>query len=288
MRHTELHTYLGARGWFLCEPLPKTPPAPDGTQYNAQQPYSTASIQNSTSSIHTFRRKEPCTSRTATGTLPNPAPQTKPLKEAPRDRISIHWRVAPKKPKTHCTFMPAWAHRLLTFSFAISAAKFLSSPIQTNPRSFRIFAQSLPLQRRKINIATFPKSPVQLIASRKTKEQTLLPTMLDKLVGFAMLVAASVIFLYYTIWTLLMVKPPPSYALKEGTQNRTDNTRAQPFVDGDHPLQNLFLPRVWAIRIPVILLLLGSAVVGSFVGMVMIRSNQKKAAKAKAAAKKKA
>ncbi|GFP52195.1 hypothetical protein TASIC1_0001034700 [Trichoderma asperellum] len=80
-----------------------------------------------------------------------------------------------------------------------------------------------------------------------------------------MLVAASVIFLYYTIWTLLM-----------------------PFVDIDHPLQNLFLPRVWAIRIPVILLLLGSAVVGSFVGMVMIRSNQKKAAKAKAAAKKKA
>ncbi|KAH8128716.1 hypothetical protein ACSS6W_003781 [Trichoderma asperelloides] len=89
--------------------------------------------------------------------------------------------------------------------------------------------------------------------------------MLDKLVGLAMLVAASVIFLYYTIWTLLM-----------------------PFVDIDHPLQNLFLPRVWAIRIPVILLLLGSAVVGSFVGMVMIRSNQKKAAKAKAAAKKKA
>ncbi|KAH0527880.1 hypothetical protein TsFJ059_002804 [Trichoderma semiorbis] len=89
--------------------------------------------------------------------------------------------------------------------------------------------------------------------------------MLDKLVGFAMLVAASVIFLYYTIWTLLM-----------------------PFVDSDHPLQNLFLPRKWAIRIPVILLLLGSAVVGSFVGMVMIRSNQKKAAKAKAAAKKKA
>ncbi|KKP02151.1 dolichyl-phosphate mannosyltransferase polypeptide 2, regulatory subunit [Trichoderma harzianum] len=80
-----------------------------------------------------------------------------------------------------------------------------------------------------------------------------------------MLVAASVIFLYYTIWTLLM-----------------------PFVDVDHPLQNLFLPRKWAIRIPVILLLLGSAVVGSFVGMVMIRSNQKKAAKAKAAAKKKA
>ena len=32
---------------------------------------------------------------------------------------------------------------------------------------------------------------------------------LDKLVGLAMLVAASVVFLYYTIWTLLMVRPPP-------------------------------------------------------------------------------
>ncbi|GKT99520.1 unnamed protein product [Fusarium langsethiae] len=88
-------------------------------------------------------------------------------------------------------------------------------------------------------------------------------TMLDKIVGLAMLVAASVVFTYYTIWTLLM-----------------------PFVDDDHPLQNFFPPRVWAIRIPVIIILLGSAVVGSFLGMVMIRSNQKKAAKAKVAAKK--
>ncbi|KAH7272806.1 Dolichol phosphate-mannose biosynthesis regulatory protein [Fusarium sp. LHS14.1] len=87
--------------------------------------------------------------------------------------------------------------------------------------------------------------------------------MLDKIVGLAMLVAASVVFLYYTIWTLLM-----------------------PFVDDDHVLQNFFPPRVWAIRIPVIIILLGGAVVGSFLGMVMIRSNKKKAAKAKAAAKK--
>jgi len=38
----------------------------------------------------------------------------------------------------------------------------------------------------------------------------------------------------------------------------------------------------------VILILLGSAVVGSFLSVVMIRSNQKKAAKARAAGKKKA
>ncbi|KAK3379364.1 dolichol phosphate-mannose biosynthesis regulatory protein [Lasiosphaeria ovina] len=85
--------------------------------------------------------------------------------------------------------------------------------------------------------------------------------MLDKLVGLAMLVAATVVFLYYTIWTLLM-----------------------PFVDSDHPLQNFFPPRVWAIRIPVMLVLVGCAVVGSFLSVVMIRSNRKKAAKALAQA----
>jgi hypothetical protein len=31
------------------------------------------------------------------------------------------------------------------------------------------------------------------------------PSQLDKLVGLAMLVASSVVFLYYTVWTLLMV-----------------------------------------------------------------------------------
>ncbi|TKA63821.1 hypothetical protein B0A55_10017 [Friedmanniomyces simplex] len=81
---------------------------------------------------------------------------------------------------------------------------------------------------------------------------------LDKLVGASMLVAASAVFLYYTIWTLLL-----------------------PFVDSNHPLQSLFPPRVWAIRIPVILLLLGGAVVGSFFSVVMIRSNRKKAMKAR-------
>ncbi|KAL4884348.1 dolichol phosphate-mannose biosynthesis regulatory [Aspergillus karnatakaensis] len=79
-----------------------------------------------------------------------------------------------------------------------------------------------------------------------------------------MLLAATAIFLYYTAWTLLM-----------------------PFVDPGHPLHAFFLPRVWAIRIPVFLTLLGSAVVGTFIGIVMINSNKKKVAKAKVAAKKK-
>ncbi|KAF2254423.1 dolichol phosphate-mannose biosynthesis regulatory [Trematosphaeria pertusa] len=82
--------------------------------------------------------------------------------------------------------------------------------------------------------------------------------MLDRLVGLSMLIAATAVFLYYTIWTLFM-----------------------PFVDEDHPLHSFFPPRVWAIRIPVILVILFSTVVGSFLSVVMIRSNRKKALKAK-------
>jgi dolichyl-phosphate mannosyltransferase polypeptide 2 regulatory subunit len=118
-----------------------------------------------------------------------------------------------------------------------------------------------------------------------------------------MLVAASVIFLYYSIWALVMVSAPSlerlsSLPLSSPANGDFHNDQRyslltsvlwlQPFVDDDHVLQNFFPPRVWAIRIPVIIILLGSAVVGSFIGMVMIRSTRKKAAKAKAAAKKKA
>ncbi|KAF8471796.1 dolichol phosphate-mannose biosynthesis regulatory protein Dpm2 [Kalaharituber pfeilii] len=88
--------------------------------------------------------------------------------------------------------------------------------------------------------------------------------MFDKLAGLAMLLVASFVFLYYSIWTLLM-----------------------PFVDPGHPLHDLFPPRVWAIRIPVIIILVGLAVVGSFVSVVMIRSGKKARAKAAAAAGKK-
>ncbi|KAF1948334.1 dolichol phosphate-mannose biosynthesis regulatory, partial [Byssothecium circinans] len=80
----------------------------------------------------------------------------------------------------------------------------------------------------------------------------------DRLVGLTMLLAATTVFVYYTIWTLFM-----------------------PFVDEDHILHSFFLPRVWAIRIPVILLILFGTIVGSFLSTVMIRSNRKKALKAK-------
>lgn len=55
---------------------------------------------------------------------------------------------------------------------------------------------------------------------------------------------------------------------------------SQPFVDDDHILHAFFLPRVWAIRIPVILIVLATTVVGTFLSTVMIKSNRKKALKA--------
>lgn len=96
-----------------------------------------------------------------------------------------------------------------------------------------------------------------------------------------MLIAATAVFIYYSVWTLLMVS---SITILLGLH---DLTTLQPFVDPDQPIQQLFPPRVWAIRIPVILILLASAVVGSFLSMVMIKSNRKKALKLKQAGLKK-
>lgn len=96
-----------------------------------------------------------------------------------------------------------------------------------------------------------------------------------------MLIVATTVFLYYTIWTLVMVHYlSPSYIYIFQAPNAS---LVQPFVDSSHPSQSLFPPRVWAIRLPVILILVGGAVVGSFLSLVMIKSNRQKALKAQKA-----
>ena len=98
-----------------------------------------------------------------------------------------------------------------------------------------------------------------------------------------MLIAATAIFVYYTIWTLFMVRTGSLQRTRSSLQIHVLGpalTPSQPFVDEDHVLHSLFLPRVWAIRIPVILIVLFTTVVGSFLSVVMIRSNRKKALKA--------
>lgn len=71
-----------------------------------------------------------------------------------------------------------------------------------------------------------------------------------------MLAVASAVFVYYTAWVFLL-----------------------PFLDENNFLQSFFLPRVYAIRLPFLLLLLGGLAVGSFIARVMIKTAEKERAK---------
>eukprot|EP00753_Platysulcus_tardus_P010322 PLAT2567.2.p2 GENE.PLAT2567.2~~PLAT2567.2.p2 ORF type:complete len:109 (-),score=31.00 PLAT2567.2:119-397(-) len=85
----------------------------------------------------------------------------------------------------------------------------------------------------------------------------------DRLLGGTFFAAGLFISFYYTVWTLIM-----------------------PFIGDDHPLQTYFPSRYWAILIPTVLGVLFITILAAFVGLVLMRSAAKKAAKAKAAGKK--
>ncbi|KAJ1657009.1 hypothetical protein IWQ61_003514 [Dispira simplex] len=78
----------------------------------------------------------------------------------------------------------------------------------------------------------------------------------DKAIGAFLLISSVGAFSYYTIWTIIM-----------------------PFVDDDHPAHQFFLPHEYAIRIPVVLLIVGLTVILAFLSLVMIKSEKKKAVK---------
>lgn len=67
-----------------------------------------------------------------------------------------------------------------------------------------------------------------------------------------MLAVATAVFVYYSAWVFVL-----------------------PFVDESNILQNFFLPRDYAIKIPVLLLLIAGLGVGSFIGNVLIKKAQK-------------
>lgn len=67
-----------------------------------------------------------------------------------------------------------------------------------------------------------------------------------------MLSVAIAVFSYYTAWVFVV-----------------------PFVADDSVLQNFFLPRDYAIKLPFLLLVLSAVAVGSFVGNVLIKKAQK-------------
>ncbi|TPX38375.1 hypothetical protein SmJEL517_g00195 [Synchytrium microbalum] len=78
----------------------------------------------------------------------------------------------------------------------------------------------------------------------------------DQLVGGLLLFVALFVFIYYTTWALIM-----------------------PFVNPSHPTQSLFLPREWAIRIPVAILLVALTLIFTFIHIVTTRAVMKKKAK---------
>lgn len=63
---------------------------------------------------------------------------------------------------------------------------------------------------------------------------------------------ATAVFSYYSAWVFLL-----------------------PFLDDDNVLQGFFLPREYAIKLPLLLLLLGFLAVGSFIGKVLVNNAQK-------------
>jgi len=76
----------------------------------------------------------------------------------------------------------------------------------------------------------------------------------DRATGSLFLLVALLVFGYYTLWVM-----------------------ALPFLAPEHPLQAFFLPRVYAIALPVALLLLGLSGVGAFLASVVIKQGKKKA-----------
>lgn len=55
----------------------------------------------------------------------------------------------------------------------------------------------------------------------------------------------------------------------DGKWSRTSALTKQPFFPADAVIQAYFPPRVWAVRLPAIVLVLGLGVIGAFIGNVL-------------------
>ncbi|XP_038230986.1 dolichol phosphate-mannose biosynthesis regulatory protein isoform X2 [Dermochelys coriacea] len=81
------------------------------------------------------------------------------------------------------------------------------------------------------------------LVTRKCLSQA---TTMDQLVGFGLVAFSLLLFVYYTIWIIIL-----------------------PFIDSDHGIHKFFLPREYSVTIPVIAGLLLVLFVGVFVVIVM-------------------
>jgi dolichyl-phosphate mannosyltransferase polypeptide 2 regulatory subunit len=75
---------------------------------------------------------------------------------------------------------------------------------------------------------------------------------MDHFVGISLLLFGVSLYLYYTIWLLVM-----------------------PFVDVGHPFHDLFPPREYAIKVPIVILIILATTVLTFLSLVMINAGRK-------------
>lgn len=71
-----------------------------------------------------------------------------------------------------------------------------------------------------------------------------------------MLAVATFVFSYYSLWVFIL-----------------------PFVSEDSIIQAFFLPREYAIKLPLLLLLVAALILGSFIGYVLLKNAEKEKAK---------
>ncbi|GAM23611.1 hypothetical protein SAMD00019534_067860, partial [Acytostelium subglobosum LB1] len=77
-------------------------------------------------------------------------------------------------------------------------------------------------------------------------------SILDKGISLSMVLFSISVFVYYTAWVIV-----------------------SPFMDSDHWMHQYFLPLEYGVILPAILLVVGLAAIGSFLGMVMLKTKKK-------------
>ncbi len=75
----------------------------------------------------------------------------------------------------------------------------------------------------------------------------------DKLFGLTLMMLSTVLFCYYTVWVIIL-----------------------PLFDTEHILNSYFLPKEFALIIPIILGLVLLSMVGVFILVVLYKDSQKK------------
>ncbi|NP_001165178.1 dolichyl-phosphate mannosyltransferase polypeptide 2, regulatory subunit S homeolog [Xenopus laevis] len=75
----------------------------------------------------------------------------------------------------------------------------------------------------------------------------------DRLAGAGLVALSSIIFVYYTVWVILL-----------------------PFIDGDHVIHIFFLPREYAVLLPLVAALVLLLLIGIFVTFITWKSRSPK------------